>query len=1261
MVDTPVSKPVTHFNPENDPSLQRIAPAMEGEERIIIEDDELSVIEEESDSDVSVSGTTNLNTEAMRASSFNPDSGTLLDTTSEKKFLSTDDNMLATNSENIKTDLATKSYPHYATGDDEWVESSRQVINNECHKSSQETLVQLTDLSDNLSESYKTSKAFSVTRQQQQHETEVDDYVIIPCLVQDVHSDNVHFPNELHSIETNENLHQSKDIKHGGEATRTNIQHSREAAIAIQDLLIEEPSEELMKRTTEDENLKITPSSDSSDNEQTNSLTNSEFTHLQIDDTKSDIPLELSEYSDSIESSVSMTKDHHLLVKSRNNSKASTCSARNSVNHSKNNSISSTEPFKERQSSCSMDENHNSNSNNDNNGTFSLVQQGKLNTEQTTNSNRPVHRHSRGSGAGSGGPSNNPLHSFQKSAAGSTNNSSALDSEELIHFLEKDAQRDILGEYPELPLDEESEAVRYEIEAGKCRTGAGHKTESEETKVTDDTDVKLVKTTLCDLSSNLPPKPQSRSVKSSPNNKSERSRRNSWKDSQSSSQNTSPKLSPKSSPKLISNKRTPSNSPGLSNRSTGKLFDSPRDFKRRNSSDSSASDSSLRSQNLPSDSSKLSPKDRSRSSPKGLLLSLKEHTSPSHKESKLSSEQRVTSSPKGLVLSTEDRTSSPPKKDLLFERRSSEDRPLNLKDDASSKSQVDLHKEFATSSQKGSDPLFPNKLTISPKEPGQLITSGPTKCSPKLTDCVPNSLTKINTTSSKTQNSFDNSSTPLSESASDIDEDSIESDVMFSSLKLSNDVVSADFPTDDEENSENVKVDDIGIDSDEMKCMDEIHSEVNESVQITSNNSTNQQTASAKIPYLDLSEVANKSSIHKIELSPNASETECDSKQSSTKSVRRSLKFELENTIGIKKVESDGEEQHSELSEEPIKITKPIKNMYSFTDYDVSSASDLPSDDNDAFDVTSLGTLDDTDPRLGTSPDHSEIDISEPELTTTAKKQPKSPNTAKQTSLSPGEVPVKAVVDLNISGDGDQEEATESIAESFRIFIALYSYDPLTMSPNVDFIDDELAFKKGDLIKVFDDRDEDGFYFGELNGKTGMIPGNMIAEVNTEDNSIKTDDDDEKAKTTLNKTEDSFDLTFMVNKENDENGDAEESLPVAEGFLPVVEHIGHYSISASAPSIAIGSHDNEKADAARQNADTSSQDEKSLISQSYLYASQSMPELHSDNDDHLEDGYHNDRIDPYKLPPQLMVALYDYDPAVSSPNVDSEVSRSTGV
>lgn len=71
--------------------------------------------------------------------------------------------------------------------------------------------------------------------------------------------------------------------------------------------------------------------------------------------------------------------------------------------------------------------------------------------------------------------------------------------------------------------------------------------------------------------------------------------------------------------------------------------------------------------------------------------------------------------------------------------------------------------------------------------------------------------------------------------------------------------------------------------------------------------------------------------------------------------------------------------------------------------------------------------------------------------------------------------------------------------ESFRIFVALFDYDPLSMSPNPDAADEELPFKVGQIIRVYGDKDTDGFYKGEVRGRMGLIPCNMVSEIRAED------------------------------------------------------------------------------------------------------------------------------------------------------------------
>ncbi|XP_073998892.1 RIMS-binding protein 2-like isoform X2 [Rhodnius prolixus] len=64
-----------------------------------------------------------------------------------------------------------------------------------------------------------------------------------------------------------------------------------------------------------------------------------------------------------------------------------------------------------------------------------------------------------------------------------------------------------------------------------------------------------------------------------------------------------------------------------------------------------------------------------------------------------------------------------------------------------------------------------------------------------------------------------------------------------------------------------------------------------------------------------------------------------------------------------------------------------------------------------------------------------------------------------------------------------------------RWFVALFDYDPTTMSPNPDACEEELPFTEGDIIKVFGDKDADGFYWGECRGRRGFVPHNMVVEV----------------------------------------------------------------------------------------------------------------------------------------------------------------------
>lgn len=64
--------------------------------------------------------------------------------------------------------------------------------------------------------------------------------------------------------------------------------------------------------------------------------------------------------------------------------------------------------------------------------------------------------------------------------------------------------------------------------------------------------------------------------------------------------------------------------------------------------------------------------------------------------------------------------------------------------------------------------------------------------------------------------------------------------------------------------------------------------------------------------------------------------------------------------------------------------------------------------------------------------------------------------------------------------------------------IALYDYDPQKLSPNVD-AEVELSFHTGEIIFVYGDMDDDGFYMAELKGQRGLVPSNFLTDAPASD------------------------------------------------------------------------------------------------------------------------------------------------------------------
>ncbi|KAJ8266301.1 hypothetical protein GJAV_G00128850 [Gymnothorax javanicus] len=88
---------------------------------------------------------------------------------------------------------------------------------------------------------------------------------------------------------------------------------------------------------------------------------------------------------------------------------------------------------------------------------------------------------------------------------------------------------------------------------------------------------------------------------------------------------------------------------------------------------------------------------------------------------------------------------------------------------------------------------------------------------------------------------------------------------------------------------------------------------------------------------------------------------------------------------------------------------------------------------------------------------------------------------------------------------GQSEAAPERLVADgeLRIFVALFPYNPASMSPNPDAAEEELPFEEGQIIKVYGEKDADGFYRGECDGRTGFVPCNMVSEIQVDDDETK--------------------------------------------------------------------------------------------------------------------------------------------------------------
>lgn len=105
-------------------------------------------------------------------------------------------------------------------------------------------------------------------------------------------------------------------------------------------------------------------------------------------------------------------------------------------------------------------------------------------------------------------------------------------------------------------------------------------------------------------------------------------------------------------------------------------------------------------------------------------------------------------------------------------------------------------------------------------------------------------------------------------------------------------------------------------------------------------------------------------------------------------------------------------------------------------------------------------------------------------------------NTTKRTSPAANAMPSPAV------SVAPAPTVKTSATPSIKKMIAMFDYNATENSPNAN-PDEELSFHAGDIIYVYGNVHDDGFYYGQLeSGSKGLVPSNFLKEV-----AMNTDDD----------------------------------------------------------------------------------------------------------------------------------------------------------
>ncbi|CAH8846087.1 unnamed protein product [Trichobilharzia szidati] len=242
-------------------------------------------------------------------------------------------------------------------------------------------------------------------------------------------------------------------------------------------------------------------------------------------------------------------------------------------------------------------------------------------------------------------------------------------------------------------------------------------------------------------------------------------------------------------------------------------------------------------------------------------------------------------------------------------------------------------------------------------------------------------------------------------------------------------------------------------------------------------------------------------------------------------------------------------------------------------------------------------------------------------------------------------------------------------SKPIQVVVALYDYDPATMSPNIDGVQEELPFREGQLIKILSECDEDGFYLGECNGLRGLVPSNMVSELEGDLSRVQKYNHTLDPRTNL--TESSFIPPGQMSKTRSVDVPSQ-----GQSQGQVNSSSKNYYVSRTHDRMIPQTHSTPRnMDMMNEHTFHPSATVSNYSEVKDIYPDEMTPDRNLQSQQaqskytdsmHTPRTLQNKPLEKVKHPPdqeaRIMTAIYDYDPHVLSPNadIDAELSFRSG-